>query len=280
MGLRLRLSGRDFVQLLLYALLAVTLFLTLAPIFYMLFSSLKSNSQIIGNFWSLPSPAEWGNYGEAFRGIARYMLNTILYALAGSGLVILLSSLSGYAFAKRKFPGKEFLFLLMLTLMMIPGILTLIPSYVLYSRLGLTDTPWVIIIAHAAAGQIMGTFLCRTFIAGIPSELFESARMDGASETVVYFRMVMPLSAPIISTVFIMQSVAIYNDYIWPLLTISDNRLQMLGVGLTLFTNQFGISDMGLQSAAYAISSVPLILVFMFGMKYFIQGVTSGALKM
>ncbi|GBF77994.1 hypothetical protein PA598K_06585 [Paenibacillus sp. 598K] len=85
---------------------------------------------------------------------------------------------------------------------------------------------------------------------------------------------------PIISTIFIMQAVGIYNDYIWPLLTISDARIQMLGVGLTLFMNQFGITDMGVQFAAYTLSSLPLVLIFSVGMRYFIQGMTSGAIKM
>jgi ABC-type glycerol-3-phosphate transport system permease component len=268
------------VQAMLYVLLAILLGLTLTPIFFMLFSSLKSNAQILGNFWGLPSPPRWANFTEAFAAIWRYLLNTVLYALGGSIAVVVLSSLSGYVFAKKQFPGKDLLFMMMLGLMMIPGVLTLIPAYVLYSNFGLTNTPWVILIQAAAGGQIMGTFLCRTFISGIPSEVFEAAKIDGANEARIYFKIVFPLSLPIISTVFIMQAVGIYNDYIWPLLTISDTKIQMLGVGLTVFTNQFGIADMGVQFAAYAISSVPLILIFSFGMKYFIQGMTSGAIKM
>ncbi|RED76771.1 MULTISPECIES: carbohydrate ABC transporter permease [Cohnella] len=270
----------DVRQLVNIALLALLVFLTLVPILFMLVSSLKSNAQILGNFWGLPAPARWGNYGEAFHSIWRYIVNTIAYAVVGSVLVMALSSVSGYLFAKKTFPGKDFLFMLMLAMMMVPGILTLIPSYVLYENMGLTNTPWAIIIACAAGGQIFGTFLCRTFMAGLPSELFEAARIDGATERRVFLQVVLPLSVPILATLFIMQSVGVYNDYIWPLLTIRDSNLQVIAVGLTIFTKQFGITDLGTRFAAYTIASLPLLAIFSFGMKYYIQGMTQGALKL
>ncbi len=277
---RRRSSGSSAGQIVSYALLSLLVFLTLVPILFMLFSSLKSNAQILGSFWALPAPPQWTNYGEALSAIWRYVVNTVVYAVAGSTLVCALSAVSGYVFAKKTFPGKETLFLMMLAMMMIPGVLTLIPSYVLYNELGLTNTPWVIIVAAAAGGQIFGTFLCRSFMSGVPNELFEAARIDGAHEATVFLRIVLPLSVPILATLFIMQSVGIYNDYIWPLLTIRDSDIQVIGVGLTVFQNQFGITNMGVQFAAYALSSVPLVLIFAFGMKYYIQGMTQGALKM
>ncbi|CAM3680492.1 carbohydrate ABC transporter permease [Cohnella lubricantis] len=267
-------------QIVIVLLLALLVFMTLVPILFMIVSSLKSNAQIAGNFWGLPSPARWFNYGEAFRTIWRYIVNTVAYAVIGSVCVMLLSAISGYIFAKKTFPGKNMLFLMMLAIMMIPGVLTLIPSYVLYENMGLTNTPWVIIVSSAAGGQIFGTFLCRTYMAGLPGELFEAARMDGATEARVFLRIVLPLSLPILATLFIMQSVGVYNDYVWPLLTIQNSRLQVISVGLTIFTQQFGVTDKGTQFAAYAISSIPLLFIFSFGMKYYIQGMTQGALKL
>ncbi|GIP27574.1 ABC transporter permease [Paenibacillus sp. J23TS9] len=274
-GLKAKIS-----QIIIIVLLGLLVFLTLVPILFMLFSSLKSNSQIMGNFWGMPAPIKWSNYSEAFLTVWRFMLNSVGYAVAASILVMMLSAISGYIFAKKTFPGKELLFLLMLGMMMVPGVLTLIPSYVLYDSMGLTNTPWVIIIAGAAGGQIFGTFLCRSYMAGLPGELFEAARIDGSTEVGVFFKIVIPLSLPILATLFIMQSVGVYNDYIWPLLTIQDRDLQVIAVGLTSFTKQFGVVDMGMQFSAYAISSVPLLLIFSFGMKYYIQGMTQGALKM
>jgi len=269
-------------QALLIASLILLVLLTLVPILFMFYSSLKSNGQILRSFWSLPAPPHWENYENAFTSLWRYIVNTVLYAAGTGTLVIALSSVSGYLFAKKTFPGKEFLFLLLLAMMMVPGVLTLIPAYVWFDSLGLTNTPLAIIIGHAAGGQIFGTFLCRTSMEGVPSSLFEAARMDGAKEWVVFWRIVLPLSVPILATIFIMQAVGTYNDYVWPLLTISDNSMQMIGVGLTQFTKQFGvtITDKGLQAAGYTLSSVPLIIVFAFGMKYYIQGMAQGAIKM
>jgi multiple sugar transport system permease protein len=246
----------------------------------MVISSLKNNAQILGDFWALPFPPHFENYGTGFSVIWRYTMNTVIYAVVGSGLVVLISALSGYTFAKKVFLGKETLFMMILAIMMVPSVLTLIPSYVLYADLGLLNTPWVIIINAAAIGQVFGIFLCRSFMAGISNELFESARIDGASEFILFTRMVIPLSLPVLMTIFIMTSINIYNDYIWPLLTIKSNNIQMIGVGLTQFKNQFGVSNMGVEFAAYAISSLPLVLLFSFGMKYYIQGVSQGALKM
>lgn len=276
----IRFNRNAVRQSVLILCLAVLVVATLVPILFMFYSSLKSNSQILGSFWAPPSPPQWENYAEAFAGIWRYVVNTVLYAAGASAVVVCLSAVSGYLFAKKEFPGKEFLFLLLLAMMMVPAVLTLIPAYVWYEKLGLTNTPLAIIIAHAAGGQIFGTFLCRTSMEGVPSSLFEAARIDGAKEWMVFVRIVLPLSVPILATIFIMQAVGTYNDYVWPLLTIRDSDLQMVGVGLTQFTKQFGITDKGVQFAAYTLSSLPLIAVFSFGMKYYIQGMAQGALKM
>jgi ABC-type glycerol-3-phosphate transport system permease component len=267
-------------QILIILVLSLLVLLTLIPIIFMIVSSLKNNSQILSSFWSLPSPAVWGNYSSAFEGTWRYVVNTVFYAAGASIMVMALSAVAGYIFAKKMFPGKELLFFIMLAMMMIPHVLTLIPAFVLYENMGLTNTPWAILIASAAGGQVFGTFLCRSTMAGIPNELFEAARIDGANEVAVFLRTVIPLSLPILVTLFIMHSVGVYNDYVWPLLVIRDSNLQVISVGLTQFSKQFGITDMGPQFAAYAISSIPLVLTFTFGMKYYVQGMTQGALKM
>ncbi len=267
-------------QPLLYLILSIFAFLTLVPILFMIFISFKSNSQVLGNFWGLPNPWMVSNYEFAFQGIWRFVINTVIYTGAACLFIMILASIGGYVFAKKQFPGKETIFILFLAMMMVPGLLTLIPSYVLHDQLGLTNTPWSIILQHTAGGQIFGIFLCRSFMNTLPSSLFESARIDGASEFTVFTRIVVPLSTPILATVVVMQSVGIYNDYIWPLLVIRDTSIQVVSVGLTLFASQFGTTGTGIQYAGFALSSVPLLLTFIFGMKYYIQGMTQGALKM
>ncbi|WJH37597.1 carbohydrate ABC transporter permease [Paenibacillus sp. CC-CFT747] len=167
-AVQLRKKADIAQQAVLYAILGLIVILTLGPILFTLISSFKTNAQILGGFWSLPTPPQMGNYEIAFKAIWRYTANTVGYAAISSILVVLLSAISGYTFAKKDFLGKEILFMMMLAIMMIPGVLTLIPSYVLYADLGLVNTPWVIIISAAAGGQIFGTFLCRSFMGGSP----------------------------------------------------------------------------------------------------------------
>lgn len=145
--------------------------------------------------------------------------------------------------------------------------------------LGLLNTPWALILPWTAGGQVFGILLCRTFFATLPQELFDSAKIDGASEIDLYARIALPLSWPIIVTLAIMHLVATYNDFIWPLLTISSPKLQVVTVGLTQFTSQYGITDWGPRMAAYVLAALPLVVLFTFGMRYYVQGLTSGALK-
>jgi len=272
-------AGRWASQGALYTAVGVFLVLTFVPVVIMLTMSFRNNGQIYSNFWGVPDPWLVSNYTTGFTSIIRYALNSVIYSLISVVLVVILSSLSGYVFARHRFPGKEVLFLLILGLLMIPGVLTLIPSFVLVHQLGLWNTPLALILPWTAGGQVLGIFLCRSFIAGLPPELFEAGRMDGAGEFTLWYKVAVPLSWPILMTLAILSMVGNYNDFIWPLLVISDQNLQVVSVGLTQFTSSHGVTDFGPQMAAYVVASVPLLIVLMFGMKYFIQGITSGAIK-
>jgi len=266
-------------QSLLVLALLIVLALSFVTIALMIFLSLKDNGQIYGRFWSLPDPARWGNYRDGWITMRRYIFNSLLYSLASVVGVVLLSSLSGYVFARHHFPGKEIIYVVILALLMVPGILTLIPTFVLVRQLGLINTPWALILPWTAGGQIFGILLCRSFFATLPQELFDAAKVDGASDFEQYFRIALPLSWPIMVTLAIMHLVGSYNDFIWPLLAISDQNIQVVTVGLTQFRNEFGTVNWGPRMAAYAVSSVPLVILFAFGMRFYVRGLTSGAVK-
>ncbi len=266
-------------QSVLIAILSIVLVLSFVTIALMVFLSLKDNGQIYGRFWSLPDPVRWENYRDGWLLMRRYIFNTLLYSLASVAGVVFLSSISGYVFARHRFPGKELIYVVILALLMVPGVLTLIPAFVLVRELGLINTPWALILPWTAGGQIFGILLCRSFFATLPQELFDAAKVDGASEFEQYFRIALPLSWPIMVTLAIMHLVGTYNDFIWPLLTISDQNIQVVTVGLTQFRNEFGTVNWGPRMAAYAVSSLPLVLLFAFGMKFYVRGLTSGAVK-
>ena len=273
-------QGRKWaVQGALYLTLAVFLVLTFVPLAIMVTMSFRNNGQIYANFWGLPDPWLFSNYVQGFTSVIHYALNSIADSLASVALIVVLSSLTGYVFARHRFPGKEVLYLLILGLLMIPGILTLIPAFVLTHQLGIWNTPLALILPWTAGGQVLGIFLCRSFIASLPEELFEAGRIDGAGEFQLWYKVAVPLSWPILMTIAILSMVGNYNDFIWPLLVISSDSLQVISVGLTQFTTAHGVTDYGPQMAAYVVASIPLLIVFLFGMKYFIQGMTSGAIK-
>lgn len=261
--------------------LTVTVIALLAfvPIFLMLFLSLKLNYQILTDFWALPNPPAWSNYNTAWTQLIRNMINSLVTVGVGTLLTVMLSSLSGYVFARLTFPGKNFLFMMMLALMMVPGVLTLTPSFKLMQRLRLTDTWFALWFPWASGGQIMGMYLCRTFIAAQPVSLFESARIDGASEARAYTAIALPLAKPILATLTVMNLIGFYGDFIWPLLVISSNSKQVISVAIRVFQTSQQSTNYGAMVAGFAMATVPLLCMFLASSRLYIEGITSGAIK-
>lgn len=274
------------------ALLAVMAFLTIAPFVMTILLSLKSSEEVIHDFWAPPQEVRWDFFAQGLSFIQLSILNSSLIASTSVIVLAFLSSLSGYVFARIEFPGKETLYVLILALMMIPGILTLIPMFLWYKEFpfvgsndwlgrgghGFLDTPWVLVIHYITAGQVLGIILCRTYIENLPRSLFDSARIDGASELQIYRSIALPLCLPVIATVSIISFVGIYNDYMWPLITIDDPSLQTFTLRLTQYSSE-DAQEKGPEFASYIIGSIPLILVFSFGMKYYVSGITHGSVK-
>jgi ABC-type glycerol-3-phosphate transport system permease component len=266
-------------QGLIYVVLISLLILTFVPIIYLLILSLKDNGQIYGRFWSLPNPIRWANFSNALRVIVRPMLNSVLTTVTSTIGTLVFASMAGYAFARRRFPGKEIIYTGILALLMIPPILTLIPAYVLIYNLGIQNTPWALILPWTSGGQVFALLLCRSFFATLPEEFFDAARMDGASEFQSFLRIAVPLSIPILVTVAVVRLVTTYNQFMWPLVVISSPARQVVAVALTQFTSELGVTDIGPQMAAYILAAVPLIVLFSLGMKQYVAGITAGGLK-
>ncbi|HLH73471.1 MAG TPA: carbohydrate ABC transporter permease [Chloroflexota bacterium] len=266
-------------QIVLLALVLLILFLVFLPIFYLVIFSFKNNAQIYANFWALPDPWILRNYALGWGAIQKSLLNSISLSLASTVLLVLFAGMAGYAFARHRFPAKEPLYYSFLALMMIPTVLTLIPRYLLVKSLGLVDTPWVLILPWMAGNMAFGILLCRGFFATLSEELFEAGRIDGATEIQLFGYLAIPLSLPILVTLGIVHAFQSYNDYIWPLITINSNDLQVVTVALTTFNSGYGIIDYGPRFAGYLLSAIPLLIMFLFGMRYFIRGLTAGALK-
>ena len=268
------------IQILLILSVVIILLLTFIPLFLMIFLSLKSNAAIYASFWTVPIPPRFENYNAAYNMLLPNMINSLAIVSISTVAVVIIASLSGYTFARLTFPGKQFLFFAILSLMMVPGILTLTPQYKLMQDLRLTNTWWALFLPWVAGGQVMGIMLCRTFLESQPAALFESARIDGASELGCYFRIALPLAKPILTTLLILNMNGFYNDFIWPLMVIDNTSKTVITVAIRVFQSQMGATQMGNMIAGFVISSIPLLVLFLFGSRLYIEGVTSGAVKM
>jgi len=270
-------TRRDFP---LHIVLGIFGILTFYPYVFTLITSTKTTAQFNHNFWGLVWPIAWVNYKVAFQVVSRYVGNSLLVSGVTVVGVILISSIAAFIFARYAFPGREFLFMAVLSLLMIPGILTLVPTFILVKDVGLLNTYWGLIVPWISGGQIFAIFLLRNFMSSLPEELFEAARIDGATLVQSFLRIAVPLSRPILITVGIMNIIGTWGDYVWPLITITDGKMWPVSVGIQSFTSRYmGLTQYGPMFAGFLIASVPLVILFVFTMPYYIAGLTSGAIK-
>jgi multiple sugar transport system permease protein/raffinose/stachyose/melibiose transport system permease protein len=272
--------------------LLLLLALTFYPFVFLVQTSLKDNNQFYHDFWGFRPPFHWSNYGEAYGAIRHYVLNTVIVTVVTVAGTLTVASLAAYVFARHRFPGKEALFYACLSLMMVPGVLTLISAFMWMKQFplaggnnlwgengqGLLDSHLALVLPYIAGGQVFAIFILRSFMAALPEELFEAARIDGASDWRLYSRIALPLSRPILGTVAVMVSLSTWNDYVWPLIVLSDDRRKTLSIGLAFFRGAYA-TTYGPLMAGYVLASLPLLLLFLLTMRAFIAGLTSGALK-
>ncbi|MHA6480853.1 carbohydrate ABC transporter permease [Paenibacillus sp. strain BS8-2] len=278
------LTRRDGIisRSLTYLLLSVVTAIMLVPFFWMVTTSLKDQTKIFlfPPQW-LPSPIEWGNYVEVF---TRQPFHLYLFNSAYIGVIVTLgtcvfASLAGYAFAKLKFPYKNAIFLVLLSSMMIPTEVTAIPLFQWMSKLGLVNTHFPLIVPPMlGAYGMFGVFLLRQFFITVPSDLDEAAKIDGCTPWTTFWRIMFPLCAPALSTLCIFVFLHSWNEFFEPLIYLSSSDLYTLPLALSLFTDQSG-TEWHLLMAASVIATLPLLIVFFFAQKRFIEGVAMTGIK-
>ncbi len=255
--------------------LSLMVLVALGPYLFMIGTSLKDNLQFAENYWVPVLPIHWENYATAWQQIQPYMFASVLVAAIAIVGIILLSSVSGFILARYAFPGRTFFFIMIAALMMVPSISSLIPLFLMMRDFGILNTYTVLVIPHIAGGVVLGTILMKTFIESIPQSLFDAARVDGASGPRMFRSIMLPLSLPVIGTVSLITINGVWNDFFWPLLTITDNSLRTVSVGLLFFQGQ-NSTLYGPMFAGYMIASLPLLILFIFLSKYFLAGVQGG----
>jgi len=259
------------------ALVAI-LMLTLFPFVFMVVSSFKSLFQFYRSFWLPAWPLHFENYFEAVADMKYYILNSLMVTGISLGGILTFSILVGFLFARYEFPGREVLYYGFIVMMMIPGVLMLVPAFVWVKDLGLLDTYWVMILPYVAGGQVLGIFLLRSFFAQIDRGLFEAAEIDGAGMLRQLWHVALPLSKPVVGTLAIVSALAVWNNFLWPLVTTRSEDVMVLTVGVLRYQTR-SATDYGKMFAGFTLSAIPLAILFLFCMRTFMKGITAGALK-
>lgn len=267
----LGLAGKVFVYILLFAGLLLFAF----PIFWMIITSLKTLGSVhkLPMTW-IPNPFMWENYRQVFQDVPllRYVWNTVWYTAITVVGAALSSSLVAFAFARLRARGSTILFAIVLSTMMIPPQVTMIPQYLLFNKINWIDS-YLPLVVPAFTGSAFLIFLLRQFYLGISKEMDEAVKIDGGSYFTMYFRIILPLSIPALATAGILEFMYRWNDLIGPLIYLSTGDKYPLSLGLANFTAAYGATPWNLLMAASIVAVIPPLLLFFFAQKYFIQGI-------
>jgi alpha-1,4-digalacturonate transport system permease protein len=262
-----------------YAFLIIVSIVVLFPFYWMLVTAVKPIGEIFEfppKLW--PSQFLWGNFAKAMTvtNFLTYFKNSAIVTFCATVITVFINLLAGYAFAKYRFKGRDFLFMVVLSTLMIPIQLTMIPNFIIVSKLGLLNSYTGLILPPCA--EAFGLFLSRQFIAEIPDELIESGRIDGASEFSIFSKIVFPNVRPLMGVLVIFTVMWRWNDFQWPLIVLSDSKMYTVQLGLSMLNGVNYVNWNDLMSAAI-ISILPVLVVFFIFQKQFVQGIAFTGIK-
>jgi ABC-type glycerol-3-phosphate transport system permease component len=277
-----RSSRKPFVNLLRHAALVAATIVFLIPLYWMVISSLKENQMVFSNpiVW-FPNPLRWQNYPEAFNypgfPFLKFLWNSTYY----SGMVtigtIVSCSMAGYAFARLPYPGRDLVFTLTLGSLMIPGIVTFIPVFIIFKQIGWLGS-YKPLIVPAFFGNAFFIFMMRQFFSAMPEELADAARVDGAGEFMIFWRIMLPLVRPALIVMAVFTFLWTWHDFFGPLIYLSNQDQYPLSLGLYAFRNR-RTTEWALTMAGAMLSTFPLIVLFFFAQRYFLEGIKMTGLK-
>ncbi|HVO69813.1 MAG TPA: carbohydrate ABC transporter permease [Aggregatilineaceae bacterium] len=269
------------VRVMLYVLLTTLVLVYSIPGIGVIITSLKTNREISREgVWTAPDRILFGNYTEAWNegNVKTYSVNSFLVTIPATIASILFGVLTGYVLSKLPFQGSQALFIFIVAGMFYPPQIVLIPLFRLFNEVKLYDTLWPMIIVHTAFGLPICTLLMRNFFATVPNAVREAAIIDGANEGQILMRVMLPLSLPALAVLGTLQFTWIWNDFLWPLIFTQSDTKRTIMVGIITMRGQYSVA-WGVQGAMSVIASIPTLLIFVFFQRYFIRGLTLGAVK-
>jgi multiple sugar transport system permease protein len=253
----------------------------LAPFALMVSTAFKPHAYVLEIPPKLiPDPLTLDNFVEAWtsNNFGRYFLNSAIVTTASTIISVTLSAMLGFVFARYEFPGRRVLFGALLFTLMVPGLVLLIPQFVLARNLGLLNSLWGLVIVYATLNLGLNTFLLRGFFAAMPAEIFDAASVDGAGPWRIFRSVAIPLAGPGLATVTIFSFLASWDEFTWAIVTISDKDLYTLPVAIRLFQRANG-TEWGLVFAASLIAMIPVLILFVTLQRYIVSGAFQGAMK-
>ena len=261
--------------------LAVGALVMITPFLYMVSTSFKAQQYVLKvppQF--IPDPATLSNYERVLvRGdFVQYFLNSAFVAVTATAISVLLSAMMAYGFARYRFPGREWLFRILLLGLMIPALMLIVPQFVLAKWLGLIDTLWGLIVFYVAGNLALNTFLLRGFFEALPQELDDAMQIDGANDWRRFIGLALPLARPALATATIFTFLATWDEYAWALTAITSPQNKTLPIAIALLQGPKG-TQWGLVFAASLVAILPVIAVFLIFQRHFVQGLTAGAVK-
>jgi multiple sugar transport system permease protein len=267
-------------QILTHVVLLPAAFVFLLPFLWMLSTSLKTDAQLYTYppVW-IPNPVKWSNYSETVVYIPffLYLRNTLIISVSSTIGAVMSCSLVAYSLSRINWPGRQFLLILTIATLMLPFQVTLVPLFIVFKKIG-----WVgdfrPLILPAFFGNAYYIFLLRQFFMTIPMELSDAARIDGASERRIFWSIILPLVKPALATVVIFEFIRQWRDFLYPVIYLSDQNLYTLSLGLQKYSSEYG-REWGLLMAASVLITMPIILLFFFTQKTFVQGITLTGIK-
>ena len=272
-------AGHILKKVLIYGIPLLAALVSVVPFLFMLGISFQSVHFISGNplQW-IPREPTLGSFEQVLttKNFVRWIGNSLLVAGLVTALALLIQSMAGYVFAKKSFPGRNVLFMVILAGLMVPRAVTIVPAFFIAKTFGMLNNYAGLVIVPLAVP--LGVFLMRQSMASLPSELLDAGRIDGASEFGIFWRIVLPLSKPALAVLAIYTFMEQWREFLWPLIIITADELKTLPVGLSIFHTEFR-TDYGVQMAGVLLSVLPFMVVFLFFQRYFIKGLTVGALK-
>jgi multiple sugar transport system permease protein len=278
-------------RVVLYLLLIFLALIFVFPFVWSFLTSVKSTTEVFDGV-SLPSVWRFDNYSQAIQSynLLRYLFNSTFVSIVVAVAHLALASTAGYAFSRLQFPGRDLLFVAVVATLMVPSQATLVPLFVLVKNwpllggndiwgkggFGMLDSYWALTVPLFATAY--GTFLLRQFFLTLPADLEDAARIDGTSEFGIYWRIALPLSGPALATLGIFSFQNMFNDFVWPLVTTRSDAMKTIQVGLAAFRRE-GTTDWTLLMAGTMIATIPILVVFILGQRYFTQGIALTGIK-